>query len=62
MVRIQSKNLYDLLAVKKTNLTVKNVFRILMFSGQSYKVSTIVNYDSRVIPDLKILRSRNLQS
>ena len=23
-------------------------------SGQSYKGSTIVNYDSRVIPDLKI--------
>ena len=26
----------------------------LMTSGQSYKASTIVIYDSRVVPDLKI--------
>ena len=34
------------------------VFFHLIKSSQSYKVSTIVNYDSRVKPDLR-LKSRN---
>ena len=30
-------------------------------SGKSYKATTIVNYDSRVVPDLKIrLKGRNM--
>ena len=32
------------------------------FSGQSYKVSTIVNYDSRVVLDLKIPHITTLDS
>ena len=32
------------------------------FSGQSYKASTIVNYDSRVVPDLKIPHIMTLES
>ena len=31
-------------------------------SGQSYKDSTIVNYDSRVVPDLKIPHITTLES
>ena len=31
-------------------------------SGQSYKASTIVNYDSRVVPDLKIPHITTLES
>ena len=34
------------------NNLVTNVGSVI--SGQSYKASTIVNYDSRVVPDLKI--------
>ena len=30
--------------------------------GQSYKASTIVNYDSRVVPDLKIPHVTTLES
>ena len=41
------------------------VNRHCILCGQSYKVSMIVNYDSRVVPDLKIhhniLQSRNLR-
>ena len=33
--------------------SIENICQLLT-SGQSYKASTIVNYDSRVIPDLKI--------
>ena len=32
------------------------------FSGQSYKASMIVNYDSRVVPDLKIPHITTLES
>ena len=31
-------------------------------SGQSYKASTIVNYNSRVVPDLKIPHIMTLES
>ena len=31
-------------------------------SGQSYKASTIVNYDSRVVPDWKIPHITTLES
>ena len=31
-------------------------------SGQPYKASTIINYDSRVVPDLKIPHIMNLDS
>ena len=37
-------------------------FEITKTSGQSYKASTIVNYDSRVVPDLKIAHITTLQS
>ena len=34
----------------------------LKTSGQSYKGTMIVNYDSRVVPDLKIPRITTLES
>ena len=33
-----------------------------LISGQSYKASTIVIYDSRVVPDLKIPHITTLES
>ena len=47
------------ISVKGRSVLVINVWpyslhNILVISGQSYKGSTIVNYDSRVVPDLKI--------
>ena len=36
-----------------TNPKFENLF-ITVISGQCYKASTIVIYDSRVVPDLKI--------
>ena len=34
------------------------LYKISTTCGQSYKASTIVIYDTRVVPDLKILNSR----
>ena len=36
--------------------------RVHELCGQSYKASMIVNYDSRVIPDLKIPHITTLES
>ena len=36
--------------------------RLQDFSGQSYKAYTIVNYDFRVLPDLKIPHITTLES
>ena len=43
--------------LKKVGLLFKSII-----SGQSYKTSTIVIYDSRVIPDWKILHITTLES
>ena len=37
-------------------------FESAQTSGQSYKASTIIIYDSRVVPDLKIPHIMNLDS
>ena len=52
-------------SVFKTNCTngiAKTIYFIQITSGQSYKASMIVIYDSRVVPDWKIPHITTLES
>ena len=46
----------------RTNKNVFQLCRTFKYSGQSCKASTIVIYDSRVVPDLKIPHIMTLES
>ena len=47
---------------RERNRQKMSVDSLTTTSGQSYKVSTIVNYDSRVVPDWKIPHITILES
>ena len=50
------------LRFESTHSNTEHVYAVEKNSGQSYKHFTIVNYDSRVVPDWKIPHITTLES